>query len=79
MIIPLHSIFSEDDDISAEKRLIKELFDRYNKCGVDGRPVKNTSHPVSVQFGLGLIKLELMEKENMLYMSTWTRFVSSLV
>ena len=44
--------------------------------GKDGRPVKNVSVPVTVQFGLGLIKMELKEKENVLVMSTWSRMVS---
>jgi len=38
--------------------------------------VRNISKPVIVQFGLGLIKMDLLEKENMLFLSTWTRYVS---
>ena len=45
--------------------------------GKNGRPVKNASHPVHVQFGLGLIKMELKEKEHMLTMSTWAKYVRS--
>ena len=34
--------------------------------------------PVRVSFGLGLIKMELQEKDNMLAMSTWARYVSPI-
>ena len=61
---------------SSEKRLISYLMQRYETMGKDGRPVKNVSSPVTVQFGLGLIKMELKEKENVLVMSTWSRMVS---
>ena len=73
---PLSSIASLDGPVSDEKKLISMLLERYLRLGSDGRPVRNTSTPVSVHFGLGLIKMELLEKENMLSMSTWTRYVS---
>ena len=62
--------------ISAEKRLVRDLLDRYRGMGREGRPVTNISQPVNVLFGLGLIKMELYEKENMLSLSTWARYVS---
>ena len=59
-----------------ERRLVSDLLRRYGRLGRDGRPVRNASTPVKVQFGLGLIKMELHERENMLALSTWARYVS---
>ena len=53
--------------------------EKYSRLGRDGRPVKNVSTAVPVEFGLGLIKMELHEKENMLSLSTWARYVSKYV
>ncbi len=64
------------DVISDEKKLVQMLLARYAKLGIDGRPVKNSTHAVSVVFGLGLIKMELHERENVLELSTWARYVS---
>lgn len=64
-------------ELSDEKRLIHDLLEKYERLGRDGRPVKNASEPVSVEFGLGLIKMELHEKENVLSLSTWARYVST--
>ena len=61
--------------MSDEKRLIHDLLEKYERLGKDGRPVKNASEPVVVEFGLGLIKMELHEKENVLALSTWARYV----
>ena len=61
--------------LSDEKRLIHDLLEKYERLGKDGRPVKNASEPVVVEFGLGLIKMELHEKENVLALSTWARYV----
>ncbi len=63
-------------ELSDEKHLIHDLLEKYERLGRDGRPVKNVSHPVKVEFGLGLIKMELHEKENVLALSTWARYVS---
>ena len=64
--------------MSAEKVLVHELLDNYDDVGVIGRPVVNLSTPVHVQFGLGLIQMEVEEKENMLRLSAWTRYVSKM-
>ena len=55
------------------------LFYRYSIVGTNGRPVRNASTPVKVHFGLGLIKMNVEEKDNMLSMSAWTRYVSTHV
>ncbi|ELU09980.1 hypothetical protein CAPTEDRAFT_105798, partial [Capitella teleta] len=59
--------------ISAEKELINRLLARYDRVGRGGRPVLNASSPVNVSFGLGLIQMDLNEKEKILTMSMWTR------
>ena len=63
-------------EMSAEKRVIQMLMEKYSRVGKMGRPVRNTSHPVLVHFGLGLIQLDLNEKDKVLTMSMWTRYVS---
>ena len=63
-------------DASSEKQLINHLLETYSRVGRYGRPVKNTSLPVIVQFGLGLINLELDEKLKVLRMSMWAKYVS---
>ena len=62
--------------MSDEKRLINTLWKNYLEVGRQGRPVLNALSPVPVQFGLGLIQLALDEREKVLTMSMWTRYVS---
>ncbi len=61
--------------LSEEKRLLHFLIKRYQLVGNSGPPVLNSSEPVTVKFGLGLIKLDLDEKTKMLVTSMWTRYV----
>ncbi len=60
----------------AEKQLLKKLLGSMDRLGTHARPVRNSSTPVPVMFGLGLIQMELNEKENTLSLSMWTRYVS---
>ena len=62
--------------MSEEKELISTLMSNYERVGKAGRPVYNISVPVKVYFGLGLIQLDLDEKNKILTMSMWTRYVS---
>jgi hypothetical protein len=62
--------------MSEEKRLMNTLMKRYERIGKGGRPVLNASTAVNVSFGLGLIQMDLNEKEKILTMSMWTRHVS---
>ena len=63
--------------LSAEKRLIKDLIDTYRQAGVIGRPVRNASDSILVSFGLALIQiLNVDEKNQVLTISTWSRYVS---
>ena len=43
--------------------------------GRAGRPVRNSTDAVNDEFGLGLKQMELDEKQNMLTMSMWTKYV----
>lgn len=64
--------------LSAEKRLIKDLVETYKQAGVVGRPVHNSTEVITVQFGLALIQiLDLDEKNQVLTISAWNRFVST--
>ena len=65
--------------MSDEKRLINMLLSKYNRVGKQGRPVINISETVTVYFGVGLIQLDLDEKNKVLTMSMWTRFVSTVL
>lgn len=62
--------------MSEEKRLIQDLLRYYEPIGKNGRPVKNIATSVPVIFGLGLTQLDLDEKQKILALSTWTRYVS---
>jgi hypothetical protein len=62
--------------MSAEKRLIRKLMLVYDRIGRAGRPVRNSSRAVTVQFGLGLKQMDLDEKQKILTLSMWTRYVS---
>ena len=65
--------------MSDEKQLIKRLLDGYEKVGVVGRPVFNTSMTIRVNFGLALIQiLDLDEKNQVLTTNVWSRYVSAL-
>ena len=49
----------------------------YTTIGRNGRPVVNMSKPVLVEFGLGLIQMDLDEKNKILSTSMWSRYVST--
>lgn len=63
--------------MSGEKALLNKLLLNYDRVGRAGRPVLNVSTAVDVFFGLGLIQMDLNEKEKILTMSMWTRYVST--
>jgi len=66
--------------MSAEKELIKELLKEYQRVGVVGRPVINTSETINVSYGIGLIQiLDLDEKNQILTTNVWCRYVSIAV
>ena len=64
--------------MSAEKRLIKTLLQNYEAVGKSGRPVYNISQKIDVEFGLGLIQMDLDEKYKVLKMSMWSKYVSQI-
>ena len=66
--------------LSGEKRLIKHLLDGYERLGLVGRPVYNTSETMVVRYGLALIQiLDLDEKNQVLTTNVWSRYVSTPV
>ncbi|ELU16494.1 hypothetical protein CAPTEDRAFT_218891 [Capitella teleta] len=66
---------SESIALSDEKRLIKDLLFEYDRVGVVGRPVLNTSDIISVRYGLALIQiLDLDEKNQVLTTNCWSRY-----
>ena len=73
----LNSFCRNGREISAEKRLCRELMRNYTTIGRNGRPVVNMSKPVLVEFGLGLIQMDLDEKNKILSTSMWSRYVST--
>ena len=63
--------------MSDEKKLIKNLLSNYERIGLIGRPVKNTSEQIKVKYGLNLIQiLDLDEKDQVLTTNVWCRYVS---
>ena len=65
-----------DITLSAEKRLMRQLLEKYKIAGKEGRPVINNTDITPIQFSLGLIQMDLNEKEKVLTTSMWTRMVS---
>ena len=64
--------------MSAEKQLIKGMLENYEAVGRSGRPVYNISQGINVEFGLGLIQMDLDEYYKILKMSMWSRYASIL-
>ena len=64
-------------NLSGEKKLVHKLLEAYLKVGRTGRPIRDVTKAVPVEFGLGLIKMEVEEHENILSISAWTRYVST--
>ncbi len=65
-------------ELSLEKELVLNLQHRYRIIGKDSRPVRNASKAVQVMYGLGLIQMDLDERDKVLSMSMWTRYVSKM-
>ena len=63
---------------SKEKQLVKELLDRYESQGKEGRPVVNTSDIIIVRFGLSLVQiLDVDEMDQILKTNIWYQYVST--
>ncbi len=71
------SFSSESDQASDEKKLAQNLQRNYQLVGKTGRPVRNALQPILLKFGMGLISMNVEEKENMLSLSVWTKLVRS--
>lgn len=60
-----------------EKRLIRHLLQVYERAGVVGRPVFNTSKVLDVRFGITLIQIiDLNERDQILTLNVWNNYVS---
>ncbi|VUZ42516.1 unnamed protein product, partial [Hymenolepis diminuta] len=60
---------------SIEKILIKKLLEKYEQVGKIGRPVRNTSETVNVEFGLSLFQLtDLDEAEQLFTVNVWNKY-----
>ena len=70
------SIISSYSRMSDEARLLRHLFDQYEKMGTSSRPTYNSSAPTAVHFGIRLIQLDVDEKNQLLKTSAWLRMVS---
>jgi len=69
-------IYFAESFMSDEKRLIKKLLEDYDRVGIVGRPVHNTSETIKVGYGLSLIQiLDLDEKNQVLTTNVWSRYV----
>ena len=63
---------------SREKQLVKDLLDRYERQGKEGRPVVNTSDIIVVNFGLSLVQiLDVDEMDQILKTNIWYQYVSN--
>lgn len=68
------------ESVSKEKALIKCLLERYKNYTTVGRPVTNTSHMITVEFGLSLIQImDVDEKNQVLETNVWFTYVSKLL
>ena len=65
-----------DKEPSLEKQLCKQLMQNYTNVGLNGRPISNMSAPIVVSFGLGLIQMDLNERDKILSTSMWSKYVS---
>ena len=50
--------------------------ERYEEMGKIGRPIYNASERMEVHFGMRLIQMDVIEKEQVLKTSVWVRAVS---
>ena len=63
--------------MSDESRLVGELLDRYKQAKTLARPLRNSSHTISVNFGISLVQiLDFDEKNQVLTTLIWKEYVS---
>ena len=73
---PLFFMYS--GNISWERTLLRDLTETRIQTPPFARPVRDTKTTVNVKFRVGLIKLDFDEKNKVLSLSTWTKYVSIL-
>ena len=59
-----------------EVRLVNYLLNKYKTMGTVARPMYNSSKLMKIQFGMRLIQMDIIEKEQVLKTSVWIRAVS---
>ena len=64
---------------SVESNLLRQLVNRYKKISTEARPVQNWSEPVQVEFGLGLIRMDISERKQIITTSMWNYYVSMII
>ena len=69
-------IYQNISSMPDEVRLVNNLLDVYKKMGTVARPALNSSRLMQVQFGMRLIQMDIIEKEQVLQTSVWIRAVS---
>ena len=62
--------------MSVENRLQNYLQDLAKLHGAHARPVLDYSDNVTVEFGLRVIRFDVNEGDNTIYLSAWARHVS---
>ena len=67
--------FDSNITLSHEKLLMNHLMSVLRATGKEGRPIKNISDATPVFFGVGLIQLDLDEKNKILSCSVWSQLV----
>ena len=74
--------FSDERLIAPEKRLTKHLAHNYERVGVDGRPVVNTSTALAVNISFSLIQiLQFDPTQQVITLVGWislVRYITSL-
>ena len=65
-------------ELSDETRLVNLLLARYKKNGKVARPLYDAKDKIIVRFGMRLIQLDIVEKEQAMKASVWVRCVSSI-
>ncbi|CAD5122885.1 DgyrCDS11285 [Dimorphilus gyrociliatus] len=60
-------------NMSYEKKIILDLLANYKLVGLNGRPVINDSTATIVELGLGLVQIDLDEKNRVLTTSMWVK------
>lgn len=77
---PYASFHCSDIEMSDESKLIQHLLYRYERVSPLARPVKDSSHAVSVEFQMTLVQiLDFDETKQLIISNIWKSYVSLLL